>query len=216
LKGLEIVDSAHNVIRILTVDDHPLLRKGIAALVNTEPDLKLVAEASNGKEAIDAFRTHRPDVTLMDLQMPDMDGLEAINVIRSEFPDARVIVLTTYSGDMQVLRALKAGARGYILKGHVHKELLHAIRAVHAGQKRIPPEIAAELADHATDDALTEREIDVLRLIGAGNSNKQIADQLSIGEATVKSHVTNILSKLGANDRAHSVTIGLKRGIIEL
>ncbi len=216
MKGLQIVDSAHNVIRILTVDDHPLLRKGIAALVNTEPDLKLVAEASNGKEAIDAFRTHRPDVTLMDLQMPDMDGLEAINVIRSEFPDARVIVLTTYSGDMQVLRALKAGARGYILKGHVHKELLHAIRAVHAGQKRIPPEIAAELADHATDDALTEREIDVLRLIGAGNSNKQIADQLSIGEATVKSHVTNILSKLGANDRAHSVTIGLKRGIIEL
>jgi DNA-binding NarL/FixJ family response regulator len=210
------VDSAHNVIRILTVDDHPLLRKGIAALVNTEPDLKLVAEASNGKEAIDAFRTHRPDVTLMDLQMPDIDGLEAIKVIRSEFPDARVIVLTTYSGDMQVLGALKAGARGYILKGHVHKELLHAIRAVHAGQKRIPPEIAAELADHATDDALTEREIDVLRLIGAGNSNKQIADQLSIGEATVKSHVTNILSKLGANDRAHSVTIGLKRGIIEL
>jgi DNA-binding NarL/FixJ family response regulator len=216
LKGLEIVDSAHNVIRILAVDDHPLLRKGIAALVNTEPDLKLVAEASNGKEAIDAFRTHRPDVTLMDLQMPDMGGLEAINVIRSEFPDARVIVLTTYNGDMQVLRALKAGARGYILKGHVHKELLHAIRAVHAGQKRIPPEIAAELADHATDDALTEREIDVLKLIGAGNSNKQIADQLSIGEATVKSHVTNILSKLGANDRAHSVTIGLKRGIIEL
>jgi len=210
------VDSAHNVIRILTVDDHPLLRKGIAALVNTEPDLKLVAEASNGKEAIDAFRTHRPDVTLMDLQMPDVDGLEAIKVIRSEFPDARVIVLTTYSGDMQVLGALKAGARGYILKGHVHKELLHAIRAVHAGQKRIPPEIAAELADHATDDALTEREIDVLKLIGAGNSNKQIADQLSIGEATVKSHVTNILSKLGANDRAHSVTIGLKRGIIEL
>ena len=216
MKGLQIVDSAHNVIRILTVDDHPLLRKGIAALVNTEPDLKLVAEASNGKEAIDAFRTHRPDVTLMDLQMPDMDGLEAINVIRSEFPDARVIVLTTYSGDMQVLRALKAGARGYILKGHVHKELLHAIRAVHAGQKRIQPEIAAELADHATDDALTEREIDVLKLIGAGNSNKQIADQLSIGEATVKSHVTNILSKLGANDRAHSLTIGLKRGIIEL
>src|SRR6267154_898097 len=213
LKGLQIVDSAHNVIRILTVDDHPLLRKGIAALVNTEPDLKLVAEASNGKEAIDAFRTPRPDVTLMDLQMPDIDGLEAIKVIRSEFPDARVIVLTTYSGDMQVLGALKAGARGYILKGHVHKELLHAIRAVHAGQKRIPPEIAAELADHATDDALTEREIDVLKLVGAGNSNKQIADQLSIGEATVKSHVTNILSKLGANDRAHSVTIGLKRGI---
>lgn len=208
--------STHNLIRILTVDDHPLLRKGIAALVNAESDLKLVAEASNGKEAIEAFRSSQPDVTLMDLQMPDMDGLEAIHVIRREFPEARIIVLTTYSGDMQVLRALKAGARGYILKGHVHKELLDTIRAVHAGKKRIPPEIAAELADHATDDPLTEREIDVVRLIAAGNSNKQIADQLSIGEATVKSHVTNILSKLGANDRAHAVTIGLKRGIIEL
>jgi DNA-binding NarL/FixJ family response regulator len=210
------VHSAHNIIRILTVDDHPILRKGIAALVNAEPDLKLVAEASNGKEAIEAFQSHRPDVTLMDLQMPEVDGLEAIDAIRREFPEARIIVLTTYSGDTQVLRALKAGARGYILKGHVHKELLDAIRAVHAGQKRIPSEIAAELADHATDDPLTQREIDVVRLIAAGNSNKQIADQLSIGEATVKSHVTNILSKLGANDRAHSVTIALKRGIIEL
>jgi DNA-binding NarL/FixJ family response regulator len=210
------VHSTHNLIRILTVDDHPLLRKGIAALVNAELDLKLVAEASNGKEAIDAFRSHQPDVTLMDLQMPEVDGLEAIETIRREFPEARIIVLTTYSGDTQVLRALKAGARGYVLKGHVHKELLDAIRAVHAGQKRIPSEIAAELADHATDDPLTEREIDVLRLIAAGNSNKQIADQLSIGEATVKSHVTNILSKLGANDRAHAVTIGLKRGIIKL
>lgn len=208
--------STHNLIRILTVDDHPLLRKGIAALVNAEPDLKLVAEASNGKEAIEAFRSHQPDVTLMDLQMPGVDGLEAICAIRSEFPDARIIVLTTYTGDMQVLRALKAGARAYILKGQVHKELLDTIRAVHAGQKRIPPEIAAELADHATDDPLTEREVDVLRLIASGNSNKQIADRLSIGEATVKSHVTNILSKLGANDRAHAVTIGLKRGIIEL
>ena len=208
--------STHNLIRILTVDDHPLLRKGIAALVNAELDLKLVAEASNGKEAIDAFRSHQPDVTLMDLQMPEVDGLEAIETIRREFPEARIIVLTTYTGDMQVLRALKAGARGYILKGHVHKELLDTIRAVHAGQKRIPSEIAAELADHATDDPLTEREIDVVRLIAAGNSNKQIADQLSIGEATVKSHVTNILSKLGANDRAHAVTIGLKRGIIKL
>jgi DNA-binding NarL/FixJ family response regulator len=211
-----MVQSPPNLIRVLTVDDHPLLRKGIAALVNGEPDLKLVAEASNGKEAIDAFRSHQPDVTLMDLQMPEVDGIDAIDRIRTEFPGARIIVLTTYSGDTQVLRALKAGARGYILKGHVHKELLDAIRAVHAGQKRIPAEIAAELAEHATDDALTEREIDVLRLIGAGNSNKQIADQLSIGEATVKSHVTNILSKLGANDRAHAVTIGLKRGIIEL
>jgi DNA-binding NarL/FixJ family response regulator len=184
--------------------------------VNAEPDLKLVAEASNGQEAIDAFRSHQPDVTLMDLQMPGVGGLEAINHIRSEFPDARIIVLTTYTGDVQVLHALKAGARAYILKGDVHKELLDAIRAVHAGQKRIPPEIAAELADHAADDLLTEREIDVLRLIAAGNSNKQIADQLSIGEATVKSHVTNILSKLSANDRTHAVTIGLKRGIIEL
>ncbi len=208
--------STHNLIRILTVDDHPLLRKGIAALVNAEPDLKLVAEASNGREAIDAFRSHRPDVTLMDLQMPEVDGLGAIDAIRREFPEARIIVLTTYSGDTQVLRALKAGARAYILKGHVHKELLDTIRAVHAGQKRIPAEIAAELADHATDDPLTDREIDVVRLIAAGNSNKLIADQLSIGEATVKSHVTNILSKLGANDRAHAVTIALKRGIIEL
>jgi DNA-binding NarL/FixJ family response regulator len=152
----------------------------------------------------------------MDLQMPEVDGLEAIVAIRREFPDARIIILTTYSGDMQVLRALKAGARGYILKGHVHKELLETIRAVHAGQKRIPSEIAAELADHATDDSLTEREVDVLKLIAAGNSNKLIADQLSISEATVKSHVTNILSKLGANDRAHAVTIALRRGIIEL
>jgi len=210
------VPNTHNLIRILTVDDHPLLRNGIAALVNAEADLKLVAEASNGREAFDAFRSHRPDVTLMDLQMPEVDGIGAIERIRAEFPEARIIVLTTYSGDAQVLRALKAGARGYILKGHVHKELLDAIRAVHAGQKRIPPELAAELADHATDDALTAREIGVLKLIGAGNSNKQIADQLSIGEATVKSHVTNILSKLSANDRAHAVTIGLKRGIFEL
>jgi DNA-binding NarL/FixJ family response regulator len=211
-----MVQSPPDLIRILTVDDHPLLRKGIAALVNGETDLKLVAEASNGNEAIEAFRSHRPDVTLMDLQMPEMDGIDAIDRIRGEFPEARIIVLTTYSGDSQVLRALKAGARGYILKGHVHKELLEAIRAVHAGKKRIPQEIAAELADHAGDDALSEREIEVLRLIGAGNSNKLIADQLSISEATVKSHVTNILSKLGANDRTHSVTIALKRGIIEL
>jgi DNA-binding NarL/FixJ family response regulator len=211
-----MVQSPPDLSRILTVDDHPLLRKGIAALVNGETDLKLVAEASNGNEAIEAFRSHRPDVTLMDLQMPEMDGIDAIDRIRGEFPEARIIVLTTYSGDSQVLRALKAGARGYILKGHVHKELLEAIRAVHAGKKRIPQEIAAELADHAGDDALSEREIEVLRLIGAGNSNKLIADQLSISEATVKSHVTNILSKLGANDRTHSVTIALKRGIIEL
>jgi DNA-binding NarL/FixJ family response regulator len=205
-----------NLIRILTVDDHPLLRKGIAALVNAEPDMKLVAEASNGKEAIEAFRSHRPDVTLMDLQMPGVDGLDALRAIRQEFPEARIIVLTTYSGDAQVLRALRAGARGYILKGNVHEELLNSIRAVHSGQKRIPPDVAAELAIYSTEDALTEREIDVLNLIAAGNGNKQIADKLSISEATVKARVTNILSKLGANDRAHAVTIGLKRGIIAL
>jgi DNA-binding NarL/FixJ family response regulator len=208
--------STHNLIRILTVDDHPVLRKGLAALVNAEPDLKLIAEASNGKEAIEAFRSHQPDITLMDIQMPGLDGIQAIESIRNEFPDARIIVLTTYTGDTQVVRALKAGARAYVLKGHVLDELLDTIRAVHAGKKRIPPDVAAELADHATDDPLTEREVDVLRLIAAGNGNKQIADVLSISEATVKSRVTNILSKLGANDRAHAVTIGLKRGIIEL
>ena len=204
------------LIRILTVDDHALLREGIAALVNAEYDMKLVDEASNGQEAIEKFRLYRPDVTLMDLQMPGLNGVEAIGLIQSEFPGARIIVLTTYTGDVQVLRALRAGARAYILKGHVHRELLETIRAVHAGHKRIPPEIAAELAQHAADDELTVREIDVLRLIAAGNANKQIADQLSIGEATVTSHVTNILSKLGANDRSHAVTIALKRGIIDL
>ena len=204
------------LIRVLTVDDHPLLREGIAALVNAETDMELVAEASNGLEAVEKFRTHRPDVTLMDIQMPELNGVEAISRIHAEFPGARVIVLTTYSGDAQVVAALRAGARGYILKGQVHRELLETIRAVHAGQKRIPPEIAAELANHVADDDLSPREIDVLRLIATGNANKQIADKLSIGEATVKSHVTNILSKLGANDRAHAVTIGLKRGIIQL
>jgi len=204
------------MIRILAVDDHPLLRKGIAALVNAEQDMKLVAEASNGEEAVENFRLYRPDVTLMDLQLPGVSGIEAISRILSEFPDARIIVLTTYSGDAQVLRALRAGARAYILKGHVHRELLETIHTVCAGRKRIPPDIATELAEHATEDELSPREIEVLRLIAAGNSNKQIGDQLFIGEATVKSHVTNILSKLSANDRAHAVTIGLKRGIIAL
>jgi DNA-binding NarL/FixJ family response regulator len=210
------MSTSSGLIRILTVDDHVLLRKGVAALVNVEPDMKLVAEASNGQEAIEQFRLHRPDATLMDLQMPGLNGTEVIERIRCEFPDARIVVLTTYTGDAQVLRSLKAGAQGYILKGHLHRELLETIRAVHGGQRRIPPDIAAELGRHATDDELTEREIEVLQLIAVGNSNKLIADALSIGEATVKSHVTNILSKLGANDRAHAVTIGLKRGIIEL
>src|SRR5258706_8529693 len=179
-----------SLIRILSVDDHPLLRSGIATLVNAESDMKLVAEASNGQEAIEQFRVHRPDVTLMDLQMPDFNGVDAIEQIRREFDDARIIVLTTYTGDVQVLRALKAGARAYILKGHVHRELLETIRAVHAGQKRIPPEIAAEIADHAADDDLTLREIEVLRLIAAGNANKEIGSQLSITEDTVKTHVS--------------------------
>lgn len=210
------MSEASRRIRILTVDDHALLRKGIAALVNAEPDMELVDEACNGDEAIEKFRLHRPDVTLMDVLMPGLNGIEAIRSIKSEFPGARIIVLTTYTGDAQVVRALRAGAQGYILKGHVHRELLETIRAVHSGRKRIPPDIASELAEHATDDELTIREIDVLRLIAAGKSNKEIADHLCIGEATVKSHVTNILSKLAANDRAHAVTIGLKRGIIEL
>ena len=203
-------------IRILIVDDHPLLREGIAALVGGQSDMTLVAECSNGREAVQAFRTHVPDVTLMDLQMPEMSGLDAISAIRGEFPDARIMVLTTYSGDVQVVRALQAGARAYLLKNQVHKELLDTIRAVHAGKKMVSPEASYELAEHATDDALTKAEIDVLRLIAAGNANKQIADQLSITEETVKGRVRNILSKLGANDRTHAVTIGLKRGIIEL
>jgi DNA-binding NarL/FixJ family response regulator len=204
------------MIGVLAVDDHPLLREGIAALVNAESDMKLVAEAVNGQEAIEKFRLHRPDVTLMDLQMPALNGIEAIIGIRNEFPNARIIVLTTYAGDVQVVRALKAGARGYVLKGHVCRVLLDTIRAVHAGQKRIPPEVAAELADHAADDGLSSREIDVVRLIAAGNANKQIAGRLGIAEETVKSHITNILAKLGANDRTHAVTTALKRGIIEL
>jgi len=204
------------MIGVLSVDDRPLLREGIAALVNAESDMKLIGEASNGQEAIAKFRLHRPDVTLMDLQMPALSGIEAIVGIRSEFPNARIIVLTTYTGDVQVLRALKAGARGYILKAHVRRELLDTIRAVHAGHKRIPPEVSAELAEHAEEDELTLREIDVLRLIAAGNANKEIAGQLAIAEETVKSHVTRILAKLGANDRTHAVTRALKRGIIEL
>ncbi len=209
------MSSVPSMIRILSADDHPLLRKGIAAVVNAEPDMKLVAEASNGEEAIEKYRIHRPDVTLLDLQMPGLNGIEAMNRILAEFPDARIIVLTTYSGDAQVLRALRAGARAYLLKGH-DRELLETIHLVMDGRKRIPPEVAAELAEHATDDELSEREIEVLRLIATGNSNKQIADLLFIAEATVKSRITNILSKLNASDRAHAVTIGLKRGIIDL
>jgi DNA-binding NarL/FixJ family response regulator len=204
------------LIRVLAVDDHPLLREGIAALISNQSDMELVAEASNGREAVEQFRKHHPDITLMDLQMPEMGGIDAMGAIRGEFPDARIIVLTTYVGDVQVLRALKAGARAYLLKGLLRKELLETIRAVHSGQKRMPAEVAAEIAEHATDDALTSREIDVLRLIAGGNANKEIAAQLSITEETVKGHVKNILAKLAAHDRTHAVTIGLKRGIIDL
>jgi two-component system, NarL family, response regulator len=203
-------------IRILAVDDHVLVREGIAVLVSTERDLMLVAEASNGREAIQQFRAHRPDITLMDLQMPEMNGLDAIISIRGEFPDAKIIVLTTYKGDVQILRALKAGAQGYLLKNTFHKDLVDTIRAVHAGKKALSPEASYEIAEHATDDTLTPAEINVLRLIAAGNANKQIADQLSITEETVKSRVKCILSKLGANDRTQAAMIGLKRGIIEL
>jgi DNA-binding NarL/FixJ family response regulator len=203
-------------IRIALVDDHPLLRQGIAALLADQADMKLVAEGSNGLEAIAEYRAHRPDVLLMDLQMPGMNGIDAMIAIREEFPEARFIVLTTYTGDVQIVRALKAGARAYLLKSLLHRELLETIRAVHAGHKRIPPEVAAELANHAADDSLTPREIEVLQWIAAGNANKLVADRLSITEETVKAHVKNILSKLGANDRTHAVTIGLKRGIIQL
>jgi len=204
------------LIRVLAVDDHPVLRQGIAGLIASQLDMRLVGEASNGLEAIQQFRALRPDVTLMDLQMPQMNGIDAISGIRGEFPEARIIVLTTYAGDVQALRAMKAGARGYLLKNLLYKELLDTIRAVHAGKKTLSPEISYQLAEHATDEALSPAEISVLRLIAAGNGNKQIAHQLSVTEETVKGRVKNILSKLGANDRTHAVLIGLKRGIIEL
>jgi DNA-binding NarL/FixJ family response regulator len=202
-------------IRILTVDDHPMLREGIAGLIADEPDMTLVAEAANGREAIEQFRSHRPDITLMDLQMPEMNGLDALIAIRGEFPEARIIVLTTYAGDVQVLRALKAGVRAYLLKSSLREELLGTIRAVHAGKKTVSPEVSFELAEHAAEDPLTPAEVRVLSLIAEGNSNKDIATKLSVTEDAVKGQVRSILSKLGANDRAHAATIGLKRGIIE-
>jgi DNA-binding NarL/FixJ family response regulator len=203
-------------IRILLVDDHQLIRVGIATLLLPESDMTLVGEASNGREAIAKFRECLPDVTLIDLQMPEMNGLDAIIAIRGEFPEARMIVLTTYAGDVQAQRAIKAGAQAYLLKNLLHRELLQTIRAVHAGSKAMSPEVAAQVAEHTGEGGLTVKEIDVLRLIAAGNANKEIAAQLSTTEETVKSRVKSILDKLGANDRTHAVTIGLKRGFIEL
>src|SRR5262245_49728976 len=203
-------------IRVLIADDHPLFRGGVASLLGGQDDMQLVAEANDGLEAVALFREHRPDIVLMDLQMPRMDGIEAIEVIRAECPSARIVVLTTYKGDAQALRALKAGASGYLLKGLLHKELVDTIRAVHAGRRVIPPEVASEIAGHAADDALTEREIEVLRSVANGNSNKRVADDLAISEETVKAHLKRILAKLGANDRTHAVTIAVKRGIIHV
>jgi two-component system, NarL family, response regulator len=203
-------------IRILVVDDHQLIRQGIAGQIADEPGMTLVAEATNGREAIDEFRRHRPDVTLMDLQMPEMNGIEAMTSIRAEFPDARIIVLTTYTGDVQVLRAIKAGASGYLLKSTLVNEMLAAIRAVHAGRKALSAEVSFDLADHAAEEALSPLEVRVLRLIANGHTNKEIGAQLSMSEETIKSQVRSILSKLGTDDRTHAVVIGLKRGIIDV
>jgi DNA-binding NarL/FixJ family response regulator len=203
-------------ITVLAADDHPLVREGIGAVLANERDITLVAEAANGREAIECFRAHHPEVTLMDLQMPQMSGLDAMIKIREEFPSARIIVLTTYQGDIQALRAIRAGAAGYLLKSMVRKELAGTIRSVHAGKRHIPAEIAAELAAHVADDALSPREIEVLRLVAMGNSNKQIAGQLTIVEETVKAHISNILSKLRANDRTHAVTISTTRGFLDV
>jgi len=201
-------------ITVMIVDDHPLLREGLVAVVQGERDMRVVAEATNGMEAIEGVRRHRPDVTLMDLQMPEMDGIAATTAIRAEWPSARIVILTTYHGDVQVLRALKAGASGYLLKSMVSTNLLEAIRSVNAGLRYIPREIASELAAHLTDEALSAREIEVLQRVANGNSNKQIAVQLMVSEDTVKSHIRNVLAKLSANDRTHAVTIAIKRGII--
>jgi len=208
--------STSDVIRVLAVDDHPLMRAGIAAVIDGQEGMRVVGQASTGREAIESFRRLRPDVTIMDLRMPDMSGIEAIAVIRAEFPNARIVVLTTYAGDAQAAAALRAGAAGYLLKNLLRKELIETIRMIHAGKRRIPPEIATEIAEHVADDALSEREIQVLRGVAAGKSNKRIAAELDISEGTVKTHMKSILPKLDASDRTHAVTIALKRGILDL
>ena len=208
--------SGMSSIRILIVDDHPLIREGVSAVLSGQTDMSSVGEATTGREAIESFRRYLPDVTLMDLRLPDMSGIDAISVIRSEFPAARIVVLTTYAGDAQALTALKAGASGYLLKNMLRKDLLETIRAVHAGKRRIPPEIAADIAEHAAEDSLTAREIEVLRGVAAGKSNKLIAVQLDISESTVKAHMKSILPKLDASDRTHAVMIALKRGILDV
>jgi DNA-binding NarL/FixJ family response regulator len=210
------VTNGNKQIRLLVVDDHPILREGLAALIESQPDMTLVAEAATGKDAVDLFKVHRPDVTIMDLRLPDMNGIAAISAIRENFPNARIIVLTTYLGDVQADRALKAGAHAFLLKATLRKDLVETIRAVNQGQKRVPAEVVTEMAEFAGDDSLTTREIEVLQRVASGNSNKIIADQMGISEDTVKSHMRSILSKLGANDRTHAVTIALRRGFLDI
>ncbi|HYL85485.1 MAG TPA: response regulator transcription factor [Candidatus Angelobacter sp.] len=208
--------SARARIKVFSVDDHPLLREGIAAVINSQPDMLMVAQAANAQDAIQQFRKHRPDVTLMDLRLPDQNGIEAMIAIRGEFQDARIIMLTTFEGDVDIKRALEAGARGYVLKSMPPKELVEVIRQVHAGQKRIPPQLAAQLAEHMSDETLTEREVQVLSQIAGGNRNRDIAERLFITEETVKVHIKHIMEKLGASDRTQAVAIGVRRGIIQL